>query len=123
MLRKVLPKGCRPKKDGAASHLSSGGSALPTAGARRRATLFCVSLSLLLLTAACGEKPVATVSTEAEAIEMIDVLRENGFEAEKKEVGEGETRKWGVVLDEGYFGEGNFGLALQVLHDHGLPRP
>lgn len=77
----------------------------------------------LLMTAACGEKSVATVSTEADAIEIIDVLRENGFEAEKKEVGEGEVRKWSVVIDDGWFGEGTMPVALQVLHDHGLPRP
>ncbi|HEV2763887.1 MAG TPA: hypothetical protein VGV38_12975 [Pyrinomonadaceae bacterium] len=96
------------------------GPATPTRGRVVRALLLvCASL----LTAACGEKSVATVSTEADAIEIIDVLRENGFEAEKKEVGEGETRKWSVVIDDGWFGSGTMPVALQVLHDHGLPRP
>ncbi|HEX7314751.1 MAG TPA: hypothetical protein VF297_12570 [Pyrinomonadaceae bacterium] len=88
-----------------------------------RATGLCLSLLLLLSMTACGEKEVATVSTESDAIEIISVLRENGFEAEKKEVTQGETKKWGVVLDEGLFGEGEIGVALQLLHDHGLPRP
>lgn len=88
-----------------------------------RRVAFCLLLVLLALTTACDEKPLATVSTEAEAIEMIDVLREGGFDADKREVGEGETKKWSVVIDEGFFGEGDMGAAIQVLHDHGLPRP
>lgn len=72
---------------------------------------------------ACGEKAVATVQTEAEAIEIIDVLRQNGFEAEKRATGEGEARRWAIVINEGMFGEGDAGVAAQVLHDHALPRP
>ena len=98
----------------------SRGLTRPTAG---RKIALCISMLLLLSTTACGEKAVATVSTEAEAIEIIGVLRENSFEAEKREVGEGETKKWAIVLDEGYFGDVDLGLALQLLHDHGLPRP
>ena len=100
-------------------HVASGADA----SSRARVVAFGLSIVLLLLTTACGEQPVANVPTESEAIEIIDVLRESGFEAEKREVGEGETKKWSVVLDEGYFGEGNLGLAIQVLQDHGLPRP
>ncbi|HYO63798.1 MAG TPA: hypothetical protein VER08_09225 [Pyrinomonadaceae bacterium] len=95
------------------------GKARPTGRAARLALL----LALSLLAAACGEKSVATVSTEADAIEIIDVLRENGFEAAKVETGEGEVKKWSVVIDEGWFGDGTLPVALQVLHDHGLPRP
>jgi len=83
----------------------------------------CLSLLFLLSTTACAEKAVATVATEAEAIEIIGVLHENGIEAEKREVGEGEKKKWATVLDEGYFGGGDLALALQVLNDYGLPRP
>ena len=89
----------------------------------RRAGAYAALLALLALTSACGEKSVTTVSTEADAMEIIDVLRENGFEAEKREVGEGETKKWSVEIDEGWFGGGDLGLAIQVLHDHALPRP
>lgn len=89
----------------------------------RRVAALCLAVLALSMLTACGDKPVATVSTEAEAIEMIDVLREGGFETDKREVGEGETKKWGVFINEGYFGEGDLGLAIQVLHDHGLPRP
>ncbi|WP_352431247.1 hypothetical protein [Pyrinomonas sp.] len=79
-------------------------------------------LSVCLLSA-CGEKTVATVSNEVDAIEIIDVLRENGIEAEKVETAEGEAKRWSIVVKEGMFDGGTFQLAVQVLRDHGLPRP
>jgi len=89
----------------------------------RRPAAFCALVAALLLTAGCGRQSVATVSTETEAIEIIDVLRESGFEElEKHEVGEGEQRRWEVVLDEGLFGEDEGAHALQRLRDYGLPR-
>jgi type III secretory pathway lipoprotein EscJ len=88
-----------------------------------RAAALCALAAAALLTAACGRAPIATVSTESEAIEIIDVLRESGFEdLEKHEVGEGEQRRWAVELDEGLFGGGDSALALQRLRDYGLPR-
>ena len=97
-------------------------SPTPPATAKRAAAL-CALAAAALLSAACGRAPVATVSTESEAIEIIDVLRESGFEGlEKHEVGEGERRRWAVELDEGLFGEGESALALQRLRDYGLPR-
>ena len=77
----------------------------------------------ICLSSACGEKTVATVSNEVDAIEIIDVLRENGIEAEKIETAEGEAKRWSIVVKEGMFGSGTFQLAVQVLRDHGLPRP
>lgn len=89
----------------------------------RRAAALCALIAAALLASACGTTPVATVSSEAEAIEIIDVLRESGFEdLEKHEVGEGEQRRWTVELDEGLFGGGDTALALQRLRDYGLPR-
>ena len=88
-----------------------------------RGAALCALLAAALLTAACGRTPVATVATETEAIEIIDVLRESGFEdLEKHEVGEGEQRRWAVEMDEGFFGGGDSALALQRLRDYGLPR-
>ena len=88
-----------------------------------RAAALSALLAAALLAAGCSRAPVATVSTESEAIEMIDVLRESGFEdVEKREVGEGEARRWAVELDEGLFGGGDSALALQRLRDYGLPR-
>jgi len=89
----------------------------------RRAAALCALVAACLLSAACGRTPIATVSTESEAIEIMDVLRESGFEdLEKHEVGEGEQRRWAVELDEGLFGGGDSALALQRLRDYGLPR-
>jgi type III secretion protein J len=78
---------------------------------------------MTLTAAACGEKAVTSVPTEPDAIEILDVLGQNGLEAEKRAIGEGETRRWEIVVDEGMFGGGEAALAVQVMRDHGLPRP
>ena len=88
-----------------------------------RAFALCVVVLLLLTTAACGEKAVTSVPTESDAIEILDVLGQNGLEAEKRVTGEGETKRWEIVVDEGMFGGGEAALAVQVMRDHGLPRP
>lgn len=94
-----------------------------TPATAKRAAALCALAAVSLLSAACGRTPIATVPTESEAIEIIDVLRESGFEdLEKHEVGEGEQRRWTVELDEGLFGGGESALALQRLRDYGLPR-
>lgn len=95
------------------------------AGPRRgaRAAALCALTALLLLASACGRSPVTTAATEADAIEMLDVLGESGVEAEKRAAGEGEARRWEIVVDEGMFGGGQAAAAIQVLRDHGLPRP
>jgi type III secretory pathway lipoprotein EscJ len=77
----------------------------------------------LAVAAGCGAKPVTTVPTEADAIEILDVLGQSGLAAEKREIGEGETRRWQIVIEEDFFGGGEVALAVQVLRDHGLPRP
>jgi type III secretory pathway lipoprotein EscJ len=93
------------------------------AAAVGRVATLCALLAAALLSSACGRSQVATVSTESEAIEIIDVLRESGFEdVSKREVGEGEQRRWTVELDEGLFGGDDTSLALQRLRDYGLPR-
>lgn len=88
----------------------------------------CFLLGLLVLTTACGQKAVANASSEDEANEMLDVLREEGLEADKQEVapedGSGNERKqWRVVIDDGWFGNDNVARAVRVLRDNGLPRP
>lgn len=98
-------------------------STSPSLKTATRAAALCALLAAALLTVACGQTPIATVSTESEAIEIIDVLRESGFEdLEKHEVGEGEQRRWAVELNEGLFSGGDSSLALQRLRDYGLPR-
>lgn len=88
----------------------------------RRARL-ALLVAALTLAAGCGAKPVTSVQTEADAIEILDVLGQSGLEAEKREVGEGEVRRWEVLVEEDFFGGGKSALAVQVLRDHGLPRP
>ncbi len=93
------------------------------ARAARRAAL-CLALAAVALTsAACGRKAITSVPAESDAIELLDVLGQAGLEAEKRETGEGETKRWEIVVDEGVFGGGEAALAVQVLRDHGLPRP
>ncbi|HEX8720752.1 MAG TPA: hypothetical protein VF736_09000 [Pyrinomonadaceae bacterium] len=95
----------------------------PSSPALKRAAAACALAAAALLTAACGRASVVTVSTETEAVEIIDVLRESGFEdVEKREVGEGEQRRWAVEMDGGLFGGDDSALALQRLRDYGLPR-
>jgi len=78
-----------------------------------------------LLTTGCGEvSSIATVPTEAEAIEILNVLNENGIKAHKDAVGEETSRQWSIVLDGSSFsGAEEAALANQVLQDNGLPRP
>lgn len=97
--------------------------ASPSLSTAKRAAALCALLLAALASAGCGRTPIATVPTEPEAIEIIDVLRESGFEdLEKREVGEGEQRRWAVEMDEGLFGGDDASLALQRLRDYGLPR-
>lgn len=78
--------------------------------------------ALAALANACGGKSVAQVSHETDAIEIIDVLKEQGFDVSKEEVGEGGSKKWSVVVSEGFLGD-DAARAMQVLRDYGLPRP
>lgn len=88
--------------------------------------LFFLLLALVVVTAGCGQKPVANASSEDEANEMIDVLRENGFEADKEEVSSadgGERKEWRVMVETGWLGGSGVAPAVRVLRDNGLPRP
>jgi type III secretory pathway lipoprotein EscJ len=86
-----------------------------------------ISLVSILLLASIGcrsANSLATVTTEAEAIEILNVLHENGIEASKEEVGEETAKQWRVVLHPGWFGgSSEVAMANQVLQDNGLPRP
>jgi type III secretory pathway lipoprotein EscJ len=82
--------------------------------------IFCLMLSLL--SAACGEKNVAFADNEFEANQMFDILHSKGFQVDKKKP-EGDAKTWEIVVDEGWFGDGEAATAIQVLRDYGLPRP
>ena len=103
--------------------LRRGRSYVDAARRARRAFALCCVVALALTAAACGEKAVTSVPTEPDAIEILDVLGQNGIEAEKRAAGEAETRRWEIVVDEGLFSGGEAALAVQVMRDHGLPRP
>ena len=89
----------------------------------RRVTFGLLLAVVACLTSACGEKSVARVSSENEAIEILDRLREYRIEASKDEVGEGEAAQWSINVDEGWFGGDEGARATQVLRYYGLPRP
>lgn len=89
--------------------------------ARRLVLIFMIGVATSVA-GGCSGKPVANVSGENEAIEIIDVLKENGFDAEKQEIGEGDAKKWSIVVQEGFFGGTDAALAMQILRDNGLPR-
>jgi type III secretion protein J len=76
------------------------------------------------LTSACGKREaVVTVPTEVEANEIIDLLQENGIEAQKEAVGDERSQVWRILVTEDMFGSGKTAVAIQVLRDNGLPRP
>lgn len=89
---------------------------------RRRALLLLFCLVTVCLGAGCGEKPVAIATNEFEANQMFDILHSNGFRVEKTSPA-GDVKTWEIVIDEGWFGEGEAATAIQVLRDYGLPRP
>jgi type III secretory pathway lipoprotein EscJ len=91
-----------------------------------RKTLLFSLLSLLLLASTGCQRTnsLATVATEAEAIEILNLLHENGIEASKEEVGEETAKQWRISLHQSWFGGGSeVAMANQVLQDNGLPRP
>ncbi|HEX2271456.1 MAG TPA: hypothetical protein VHH35_18065 [Pyrinomonadaceae bacterium] len=85
-----------------------------------------ISLLSIFLLASIGcqrANSLATVPTEAEAIEILNVLHENGLEASKEEVGEEGAKQWRILLHQSWFGASEVAMANQVLQDNGLPRP
>lgn len=113
----------RDETQGAVARGADAAATRPRAPRPRRRAVTCLLVAALTLFTACGKKAITSVPTEPDAIEILDVLGQGGLEAEKRETGEGETKRWEIVVDEGLFGGGEASLAVQVLRDHGLPRP
>ncbi|HKR13344.1 MAG TPA: hypothetical protein VJT15_14875 [Pyrinomonadaceae bacterium] len=89
-----------------------------------RTSLISLLSTFLLASTGCQRaNSLATVPTEAEAIEILNVLHENGLEASKEEVGEETAKQWRILLHESWFGASEVAMANQVLQDNGLPRP
>jgi type III secretory pathway lipoprotein EscJ len=83
----------------------------------RSSTLF-VILGLTLLLGGCGAKPIVTVKNEAEAIKIIDVLREYDIPAKKEEVTESNVRAFKISVESEEAGA----AAFQILNAHCLPQ-
>lgn len=82
---------------------------------------------LILLFAAlvftgCSRKPVATVTSEAEAIQIVTTLRDYDIQSDKEAIGDEKNRQYQIFLEEGFFGGGDNQSAYQVLRQHCLPR-
>jgi type III secretory pathway lipoprotein EscJ len=82
--------------------------------------LFCGLLAVLLLSGCSLRKKVQTVKIEAEANQIIDVLRENGVRAKKEEIGEGERKIFEIWVDGD---DDDLGSAIQIMEDHCLGQP
>jgi type III secretory pathway lipoprotein EscJ len=91
---------------------------------RRTCVVGLLSMLLLVMSGCQGATSLATVSTEDEAIEILNVLHENGIEARKEETGEEGVKHWRIMLEQSWFGgSAETAMANQVLQDNGLPRP
>ncbi|HEX8734235.1 MAG TPA: hypothetical protein VF721_02860 [Pyrinomonadaceae bacterium] len=82
--------------------------------------IFCGLLAVLLLSGCALRKKVQTVKIEAEANQIIDVLRENGVRARKEEIGEGERKTFEIWVDGD---DDDLGAAIQIMEDHCLGQP
>lgn len=87
----------------------------------RRTNLFIFIMLAVCLLTACGEKSVAATEDQFEASRMYDILHSRGLQVEKLPA-EGEKAGWNIVINEGWFGEGEAAVATQILNDYGLPR-
>lgn len=82
--------------------------------------IFCGLLAVLFLSGCSLRKKVQTVKIEAEANQIMDVLRENGVKAKKEEIGEGERKTFEIWVDGD---EDDLGAAIQIMEDHCLGQP
>jgi type III secretory pathway lipoprotein EscJ len=74
----------------------------------------------LLFSAGCSARKVHTVRVEAEANQIIDVLGENGIQARKNEVGEGERKQFEILVNGD---DRTLASAIQLMEDHCLGQP
>jgi len=97
---------------------------LAVLGGLRSCRVYLLALLLVVMTGCQGATSLATVSTEDEAIEILNVLHDSGIEARKEEVGEESVKQWRILLEPSWFGSSaEVAMANQVLQDNGLPRP
>lgn len=90
---------------------------------RSRLAACAALLAVACLSFACNRnKSIITVPTESDAVEILDLLAENGVDADAEQVGE-ETKQWSVMVAESRFGGSEVAQARRLLQDNGLPRP
>jgi len=90
----------------------------------RRIRFWWLTILLFVMTGCRGTTSLATVSSEDQAIEILNVLHENGIEAHKEEAGEEGVKHWRILLEPSWLsGSAEVAMANQVLQDNGFPRP
>jgi type III secretory pathway lipoprotein EscJ len=67
----------------------------------------------------CADTKVQTVDDEAEANQIINVLREYGLRATKLETGDGNNKKYDILVSGG---DEEYGAAIQLMDEHCLPQ-
>ena len=86
-----------------------------------RAGAWLILCFVVCLATACTNKPVATVESEAEAIQIVTVLREYDIASEKEAIGDEKNRQFNILLESGFMGGDEHSSAYQILNDHCLP--
>jgi type III secretion system YscJ/HrcJ family lipoprotein len=89
----------------------------------RSFTLLFSILFAFIATGCNSNKSIVMVKQEDEAIEILDVLRENNIRAEKILTGDGNKASWNIVVKEGWFEKDVIAHANRILRNNGLPRP
>ncbi|MBA3710928.1 MAG: hypothetical protein H0W76_00585 [Pyrinomonadaceae bacterium] len=86
-------------------------------------------LAVVLLAACSGAAcrgnsvSVATVQSENDAIEILDLLRENNIVADKVPAGEEGIKGWSIIVHNSSLNNDSTSRAIRVMQDNGLPRP
>lgn len=79
-------------------------------------------IGFLLFLSGCSTKPIVTVKSEAEAIEIVDVLREYDISATKNDVVENNVRQFQILVHGDGFGDDANAAAFEILNAHCLPQ-
>jgi type III secretory pathway lipoprotein EscJ len=83
--------------------------------------LIAFSVFSALFMIGCTGRPIASVPTETEAIEIEDILRENEIQSQHTTVGEDKNKVFQITVSQSIIGEDNYSNAIQILRDHCLP--
>lgn len=102
--------------------IMSFGKTSPLKGGRY-SSLFLLIVGFLTFLTGCSSKPVVTVKNEAEAIQIVDVLREYELSSTKEEAAENNVREYKIFVHGDFLGgETANAAAYQILRAHCLPQ-